>query len=128
MHKNIDKSKTDWSRPYYENLQSPSEEKLTPEFHQVEYQHVASWKNMVRDGKMIAVEEPDGSHLYLPSDMSERDQTYVSAQFWNRRWSRWIEASQYWALGIFGPPIALFVLGWALLWVGRGFKKAPARE
>jgi hypothetical protein len=27
-----------------------------------------------------------------------------------------------WALGLASPPIVLLVLGWALLWVGRGFK------
>ena len=76
---------------------------------------------MVRDGKMTVIDEPDGSHLYLSTDMSLKD---LSEQFWSQRWSRWREAGLYWALAIFGAPAVLFVLGSGLLWVDRGFKSA----
>jgi hypothetical protein len=64
------------------------------------------------------------SKLYLDSNLTKDDQNYLLEEFKKQRWSRWIEASRYWALGIFGPPMVLFVLGWALLWVVRGFKRA----
>jgi len=110
------------STALYESMRSPSAEKLKPEFHQVEYKYVSQWKDSVRDGTMIALSKPDGSHLYLDSRMNKQDQEYVANAFWNQRWRRWLEASQYWALAIFGAPALLFVLGWGLLWVGRGFK------
>ena len=31
----IDVNKADWSKPYYENMRSPSAEKIIPEFHRV---------------------------------------------------------------------------------------------
>jgi hypothetical protein len=109
------------NKPLYEIARSPSAEKSKPEFHQVEYQYVSQWSSEVRNGKTTAVDMPDGSHLYLDSRMNKEDQNYLAKEFWDQRWWRWLEATQYWALAIFGVPVTLFVLGWGLLWVGRGF-------
>jgi hypothetical protein len=126
VRKEIDMNKADWKRPYYDNMRSPSAEKLPVEFHKVEYEHVASWNDDVRAGKMTVLDEPDGSHLYLSTEMRKQDQNYLSEAFWNQRWSRWIEASKYWMLGILGPPVMLLIIGWGLFWVGRGFKTGKA--
>jgi hypothetical protein len=115
--------KLDWSRPYYENHRSPSKEKLNPQFHAVRDEHVDGWVKSLNEGKMEVLYDQKNK-LYLDSALTKDDQNYLLEEFKKQRWLRWIEASQYWALGIFGPPIALFVFGWAVLWVGRGFKTA----
>jgi hypothetical protein len=124
----IDMKNINWSRPYYENMHSPSAEKLEPEFSELEFQYRADWRKLVNEGKIISVTVPDGSNLYLPIELNDQDREYVTAKFWGHRWKRWFDASRWWAVGIFGPTIVLFVLGWALLWVGRGFKTIQVRD
>jgi hypothetical protein len=70
----------------------------------------------------------DGSDLYLPIELNNQDREYITAKFWGQRWKRWFEVSRWWAVGIVGPPIVLFILGWTLLWVGRGFKTTRVRD
>jgi hypothetical protein len=112
----------DWSLPYYETMRSPSAEKLAVTFHEVGRQDVRSWDHFVKDGKLAPIEMPDHSLLYLSTYLTERDQEYLAKAFWDERWSRYLSFAKVWAPIFVVPPIVLFILGWAILWVCRGFK------
>jgi Protein of unknown function (DUF2569) len=123
MRKEIDINKVDWSRPYYENMRSPSKEKLSVTFSEVGYEFVDTWNKRVKDGYMVIVPMRDGSTLYLDTDLTKADQHYVATAFRNQRWSRYLNVTKTWIAILLVPPIILLILGWALLWVARGFKQ-----
>src|SRR5262249_26850772 len=83
-----DFDKADWKRPYYENMRSPSAEKLEAKFYSVGYEYTAQWDQLANAGKLKVVEIPDGSSLYLSTYMNEQDQDYIARAFWDQRWSR----------------------------------------
>jgi hypothetical protein len=114
----------DWSRPYYEIMRSPSAEKLAVTFSELEYQYVQSWDQDVKDGKLAPIKMPDDSSLYLSTLLTEQDQLYLAKAFWDQRWSRYVSFIKFWGPMLVVPPIVLFILGWAILWVCRGFKTA----
>jgi len=114
----------DWSLPYYQTHRSPSAEKLAVTFHEVGYQYVRDWDQSVKDGKLKLVAMPDHSSLYMSTYLTEQDQEYVSKAFWDQRWWRYVSFAKVWAPILLVPPIVLFILGWAVLWVFRGFKAA----
>jgi hypothetical protein len=114
----------DWARPYYETHRSPSAEKLAVTFNEVEYQYVRDWDQSVKDGKLTVVEMPDNSSLYLDTYLTEQDQEYLAKAFWDQRWWRYVRFATSWVPIFVVPPIVLFILGWAILWVCRGFKTA----
>jgi hypothetical protein len=123
MRKDIDINKVDWSKPYYENMRSPSKEKLSVTFSKVDYEFVDIWNKRVKDGDMVIVPMRDGSTLYLETDLTKADQHYIAAAFRNQRWSRYLNVTKTWIAILLVPPIILLILGWALLWVARGFKQ-----
>jgi hypothetical protein len=43
----------DWSRPYYEIMRSPSAEKLTVSFEELENPFAQQWEQSVKDGDLI---------------------------------------------------------------------------
>jgi hypothetical protein len=114
----------DWKRPYYEIFRSPSVEKLAVSFDELGSEYVASWNQHVTEGTMTTDRFPDGSMLYLDTYLTKVDQQYLARAFWDQRWWRYVEIGKMWTAVLAGPPIALFILVWALLWVGRGFKAA----
>jgi len=114
----------DWSRPYYEIMRSPSAEKLSVTFNEVEYQYVEEWDQFVKDRKLTPVEMPDHSLLYFSTELTEQDQLYLAKAFWDQRWWRYVSFIKFWGPMLVMPPIVLFILGWAILWVCRGFKTA----
>jgi hypothetical protein len=116
--------KADWTRPYYENHRSPSVEKLAVDFDELGYEFVDSWNKRLNEGTLTIKRFSDGSLLYLDTDLTEADQEYLRRAFWDQRWRRYAEIGKMWAAILTGPPVALFILGWGLLWVGRGFKAA----
>jgi hypothetical protein len=120
----IEPWKADWTRPYYENHRSPSAEKLAVTFSELGREYVDAWNKNLNEGKLTIVRFDDHSLLYLDTDLTQADQEYLARAFWNQRWGRYAEICKMWAAVLVGPPIALFILGWALLWVGRGFKTA----
>jgi len=124
VREKIEISKLDSTRPYYENMRSPSVEKLAVTFEELGYKYVAQWDKRVSEGTMTTVSFPDGSLLYVDTELTEADQLYLARAFWDQRWWRYAEVGKTWAAVLAGPPIALLILGWALLWVGRGFKTA----
>jgi len=85
----IDLEKADWTRPYYENMRSPSIEKLAVSFSQLGYEYVEPWDKLVKDGRMNIVSFPDRSALYLDTLLTKEDQEYLSGAFWDQRWRRY---------------------------------------
>jgi hypothetical protein len=73
---------------------------------------------------MVRIEMPDGSQLYVPESLSKADRTRIAEQFWDQRWGRWWRAAAIVALWTFVPCLLLFIFGYSLLWVGRGFTRA----
>jgi hypothetical protein len=122
VRKEIDMNKFDWSRPYYENFQSPSGEKLAVTFSQLGYQYVDKWDELVKEGELIRKKMPDESFLYLDTYLKKDDEEYLSRAFWDQRWQRYLKHVKLWSAIVLIPPLVLLILGWALLWVGRGFK------
>jgi hypothetical protein len=113
-------SEIDFSKPFYETMHSPSAEKLGVAFHSVGWQQRIDWE---KDPSMIMVKMPDGSRLYMNAGFNEADRNYIAKQFWDQRWMRWGYAAGIIALWAFVPCALLFIIGYALLWVGRGFTR-----
>ena len=72
---------------------------------------------------MLHIQMPDGSKLYMPASLSEPARTRIAEQFWQQRWNRWGRAAAIVALWAFVPCLLLFIFGYTLLWVGRGFTR-----
>ena len=63
--------------------------------------------------------------LIVLGDFPHPDKDYIAKQFWDRRrWGRYARTAGIVALWALVPCILLFILGYALLWIGRGFKRA----
>jgi hypothetical protein len=73
---------------------------------------------------MVHIQMPDGSKLYMPASLSEAVRTRIAEQFWDQRWGRWGRAAVTVSLWAFIPCLLLFIFGYSLLWVGRGFTRA----
>ena len=116
----IDPNKIDWFRPYYENMRSPSKEKLPVSFSELNYEYFDAWDKNVKDGKLVIISLPDHSSLYLNTYLTEEDQNYIAAAFWNQRWSRYGNIAKTWIAFLLAPPIVAFIFGWPLLWLARG--------
>jgi hypothetical protein len=112
---------TDFSKPLYERMRSPSAEKLEVAFHSVDWRQRIDWE---KDPSMITVEMPDGSRLYMDAAYNDADKNYIAQQFWDQRWTRRGYAAGIIALWAFVPCALIFIIGYALLWVGRGFTRA----
>jgi hypothetical protein len=97
MRKDIEPWKVDWTRPYYENMRSPSVEKRAVNFSELGYEYVAAWSKHVTEGTMTTNSFPDGSLLYLNTDLTEADQQYLAQAFWHQRWWRYAEIGKKWA-------------------------------
>jgi len=111
----------DYHKPFYETMRSPAAENLNIRFFEVEHRDQSQWD---KDRSMAVIEMPDGSRLYVHDQYNETDKNYIAQQFWDQRWSRWAYAGGVVAAWAFVPCILLFIFGYSLLWVGRGFKQA----
>lgn len=114
----------DWNAPFYEINRSPAAEKLNVEFMVLDYMYRSDWDKAVTKGETFIVSFPDNSRLYLPTGLNKEDRDYISKSFWDQRWGRWGKEAGKWLGLAFIPPAVLFLLGWCLLWIGRGFKAA----
>jgi hypothetical protein len=110
----------DYSKPFYETMRSPAAEKLSVEFFPVHRSDQAQWD---KERSMAVVEMPDGSRLYMHDQYNEADKNYLAQQFWDQRWSRWAYAGGVVAAWALVPCVLLFILGYSLLWVVRGFER-----
>jgi hypothetical protein len=111
----------DYSKPFYETMRSPAAEKLSVEFFPVQRSDQAQWD---KDSSMAVVEMPDRSRLYMHDQYNEADKNYIAQQFWDQRWRRWGYAAGVVVAWALVPCILMFILGYSLLWVGRGFKRS----
>jgi hypothetical protein len=74
-----------------------------------------------------SVEMPNGHVLHFPSKLPAKDKTEVTQDYWRivekaasqKRLHYLFMALLFWS----GPVIILYVLGWSVGWVRRGFKK-----
>lgn len=114
----------DWSRPWYETHRSPSALDSAPNFRRLEPRYLPSWMDSVRAGRIHEIPFPDSTRLLLRSEWNQDDVHFLSNAFWQSRWSRYIERSKIVAAIALFVPIALFLLGVAVLWVTAGFRKA----
>lgn len=114
----------DWNKPLYELVKSPSEDHLAPQFAQLEPTYWSDWDNKASAGELKIFSYPGDAQLYLASGWTDRDQRYIRDAFEASRWQRWALLLSKWAAGAVIPPALLFILGLALLWVGRGFSNA----
>jgi hypothetical protein len=108
-------------RPFYDMIRSPSIEKLTVAFRLLDWQ---TKNDFDQDTHMIKTDFPDGSHLYMSEFYSIADQKYIAGEFWAQRWWRWARAIETIAPWALVPCVLLFILGYAFLWIGRGFARA----
>lgn len=108
--------KIDFGKPFYDLGVSPAQSNSTITF-SLDHDDPA-----VRS-QFISVEFPDGSLLYIPAGYNEADKNYISKQFWDQRWSRWASAGGLIAAWTFVPCLVLFIFGYSLLWVARGFRQ-----
>jgi len=120
----VDPNNLDVSLPYYENMRSPSDERIAVTFYELEYQLSSDWDKAVRAGEVAFKKMPDGSSLYLDPRLTKDDQEYLAEAFWDQRSWRYAGLIWHWLPIFVVPPIVLFILGWVILWVCRGFKTA----
>jgi hypothetical protein len=112
-----------WSKPFYELIRSPSAEKLTVTFERLDWQRKESFD---KDTRMVKIEVGDTGHIYMPADYNSVDRSYIVKQFEEQRLWRWADAALIIALWALVPCIALFIFGYALLWIGRGFTRGAS--
>ena len=117
----------DWSKGYYDLMRSPSKELITPAFDALSYVYVADWEEHVKAGKLISVDFPDKSRLYLSIGMNKDDKDYLGKAFWDQRWQRYGQEVLPYLYAGAGPPIVLLLIGSFLVWVGRGFARDEPR-
>ena len=117
----IDVQKADWSRPFYELMQSPTVIGITPKFTEVATPYISDWDKRAQDGRLQIVAFADDSKLYLQSDMSKDDKEFIIQNFWAQRWTRWGWLCGEWTLIALGPVLGILVIGRALMWVAKGF-------
>jgi len=113
---------TDWSRPLYEVIHSPSAERLESQFDPVDWDYHSEWDDYAKEGKLKIIEFPDHSKLYLSPALVEADQTYLSQQFWDQRSARWSKTLEPWLAAAAFPPIILLLSGLGTMWMVRSFQ------
>ena len=89
-----------------------------------------TWELIDREGKKYTVTAPDAESAYekaigpLPPRTSEQLEALADAR--RRRSSAEAAERQNALLILFGPPVALLLLGYAVGWVFRGFRQRKA--
>ncbi len=114
-------SEEQWKLPYYE-IFLPAKDPVTFDIPGYEVRSAIE-KEYVAKGLGSVVQFPDGGRLFLSRYLMKEDEEFIARSFWGQRWSRWWAAAWGWVLGGFLPPAVLLVLGYSLLWVGRGFRR-----
>jgi hypothetical protein len=123
MRSDINLRDVDWSHPYYEWVRSWSKEGIAPEFVEAEPQFVADWNEEARFGRMQIQSFPDRSRLYLDAQITDDDKAYLKEHFWAERWRRRAKFAGERLIIALAPVAALFIAGYVLLWVARGFAR-----
>jgi hypothetical protein len=108
-----------WKLPYYE-IFLPAKSPVM--FDVANYETRSTVEGYVAKDRALVVSFPDASRLYLSRNLTKEDSEFISRSFWDQRWSRWWAATWAWVLGGLLPPVLLLVLGYSVIWVGRGFR------
>jgi hypothetical protein len=97
---------------FYNYVVSPSAEKLPVNF-------FGSAQAMTKtNGNFVKFGFRDGTTLQIPAGYNDTDRDYIYEQFEQQyRFRRVFDVAFFGVL----PCVVLFVLGYVLLWVGRGF-------
>jgi hypothetical protein len=111
-------SQVDWNLPFYEVIRSPSREKLAVAYVPVDHRQ---WREWDTNDRVIAYNYPDGSRMYVQIGYDDDDRSYMREKFWEQRFGRWGKAIGIFVALLILPPALLFVIGFTLLWIGRGF-------
>jgi hypothetical protein len=111
-------SEVDWTLPFYDVIRSPSREHLNVTFHLIDYRRHHEWETSDR---VVVRDFPDYSRLYIQIGYDKDDRSYIAEQFWEQRWQRWGKTAATIAAIMMVPPALLFLVGYLLLWIGRGF-------
>ena len=114
---------TDWSKPLYETIYPPGKGPWPDSFSPVESQYIEEWGKDVKLGRLVTIDFPDHSILYLSAALTKDDRAFLANLFWEQRWHRYWSTIARWLGAAFGPPAATLVLGIAMAWVLRGFRK-----
>ena len=104
-------------RAYVKRLSAQSQTLMVPEDKE-------GWQNAEDWG--TDVEMPNGTRLSFKKGVSEKDMSVAAKEYWalitatanERRWSLVGSAALWWLV----PSIALYIFGWAIGWVYRGFQ------
>jgi hypothetical protein len=64
---------------------------------------------------------PNGTKLYVQDGCNQTDHDYIVQQFSEQQWGR--RTVEFVVFSVM-PCVVLFILGYVLLWVGRGFRLA----
>jgi hypothetical protein len=113
----------DWSKPLYDIIIPPGKGRFAKEFVTVEDKYIQQWDVDVKAGKMVRFSFPDTSILYLETGLTSEDEEYLRNLFWQQRGYRYSLKVTPWLAVTLGPPLALLLLGFGILWVVRGFVK-----
>jgi GYF domain 2 len=117
----LDPANFDPKKPFYDQVRSPSVEKLKVTFLPLDW---ATRSKFDEDAFMKKFEVENGGFVYMPKSYNNEDTKYIVLQFVDQSWGRWGRAAATISLWALIPCIALFILGYTLLWIGRGFKRA----
>jgi len=104
---------------FYESLASESREKIVESRH--DHQSVVS-------GDVIRVEMPNRHVIPFSREFSEKELEKVAAEYWSivkknaneKKIELMVNAGLWWLI----PCFVLYVLGWSIGWIYRGFKSA----
>jgi hypothetical protein len=121
LQKETDSSKIDWKKPLYDSILSPSKEKLTPTFTEIDPPYSNEWDKSVKNGSLTVFQDAEGAKLFLISGLSPQDTAYIEKAFVASKWKRHAKILWYWAALIVGPPMSLAMLGLAMLWAMVAF-------
>jgi hypothetical protein len=122
LREDVEPWEVNWERPLYEIMQAPSQVQAPPMFSEVDWEYVEQWDREVESGSMLLIH--DAGKLYLSAALTPDDRRHLTEAFGNERWKRWGWALLPWVGIVVGPPVALLMLGAALLWVIRGFARS----
>ena len=83
---------------------------------------------LVAQGKMTKSEEAPFGFVILPAQLSDNDKELLRITFRHWRMGNLAKHLKEIAMGLSLPPLALFVFGWIVAWMLRGFRGGGAKR
>jgi hypothetical protein len=116
----------DWTKPFYATNFEPGQGPEKETFSIFDSSLKKEWQENGRLSASTAIQFEDGTLLYIPSEIVKTDGRKIGEFFLAQRWQRYFAYVWPWLVGFILPPVLLFLVGRALLWVLNGFL-APTR-